>query len=421
MRNGLIAAGRFPKSISHLGLHIPRSSIRPSLCRRPFSISQTRLDSCLRSGISWQSPGDAAFDFRSDVVTKPTLSMLEGIANTSLFDDDFMEDRTTNSLQEYIAKLTGKEDALLVMSGTMGNQVALRTHLTQPPYGVLCDHRAHIIHYEAGGVTTWTGAYLKGIVPKNGRYLVLEDIQKHAVLDDDFRGCPTRVISLENTLDGMIMPLPETERICEWARSHGLKVHLDGARLWEAVAAGAGNLPSYANLFDSVSLCFSKGLGAPIGSILAGSDEFIKKARQFRKSIGGGTRQSGIIAAAARVAVEETFGSGPCGEGGKLRASHTNAKRIADMWVRKGGKLVSPTETNMVWLDLAASEVSCNAWEELGQREGLQLMGNRLVVHYQISDAAIEKLDRVMNAALTQTEVGSSATGDNTQKRYGQR
>lgn len=312
--------------------------------------------------------------------------MLQAIADASLLDDDFMEDPTTNSLQEFIAELSGHEDALLVMSGTMGNQVALRTHLTQPPYAVLCDHRAHIIHYEGGGVSTWTGAYVKGIVPGNGGYLVLEDIQKHAILDDDFHGCPTRVISLENTLDGTVMPLSEAERICEWAHGHGLRVHLDGARLWEAAVAGAGSIRDYTRLFDSVSLCFSKGLGAPIGSMLVGSKDFIKKARWFRKSIGGGTRQSGVIAAAARVAVEETFGKGPTGEGGKLRPSHENAKKISEMWTRKGGKLASPTETNMVWFDLEAAGVSTGNWEGLGAQEGLKLMGNRLVVHYRKYD-----------------------------------
>jgi threonine aldolase len=224
---------------------------------------------------------------------------------------------------------------------------------------------------------------LNGLIPSNGVYLVLEDIKKHSILDDDFHGSPTRVISLENTLDGTIMPLSETRRICEWAHANGLKIHLDGARLWEAVAAGAGSVPDFARLFDSVSLCFSKGLGAPIGSILLGSTEFIKKARWFRKSIGGGTRQSGVIAAAARVAVEETFGQGPNGEGGKLKQSHRYARKTADMWTGKGGKLASPVETNMVWFDLEAAGISPDDWTELGRQEGIQLVGNRIVTHYR--------------------------------------
>ncbi|PGH08860.1 hypothetical protein AJ80_07730 [Polytolypa hystricis UAMH7299] len=350
---------------------------------------------------SWQSPGDAAFDFRSDVVTKPTMSMLEAIANTSLQDDVMQEDSVTNSLQDFIAKLTKHESALLVMSGTMGNQVALRAHLTQPPYSVLCDHRAHILCYEAGGVAMLTGALVHGIIPRNGKYLVLEDIQKHAVLDDDVHSCPTQLISLENTLDGIIMPLSEVRRISEWAHKRGVKVHIDGARLWDAAAAGAGSLSDYTSLVDSVSLCFSKGLGAPIGSMVVGSNAFIKKARWFRKAIGGGTRQAGVLSAAMRVAVEETFGSGPNGAGGKLAGTHTKARRIADMWTAKGGKLANPVETNMVWFELEGAGISVGDWAEFGKREGLGLLGNRLVVHYQISDEAIDRLGRVMDQVLS--------------------
>ncbi len=153
------------------------------------------------------------------------------------------------------------------------------------------------------------------VLPRNGMYLTLEDIQAHATLDEDSHSCPTRVISLENTLNGMIMPLDEARRISAWCREHGVKLHCDGARLWEAVASGAGSLTDYAACFDTISLCFSKGLGAPIGSILVGDKQVIKHARWIRKMIGGGLRQSGVVAAAARVAVDETFGRGPSGEG----------------------------------------------------------------------------------------------------------
>jgi threonine aldolase len=316
-------------------------------------------------------------------MTKPTSSMLQAIVDNSLLDDVFMEDTTTNSLQDFVAKLTNHEDGLLVMSGTMGNGLALRTHLVQPPYSILCDYRAHIITSEAGGVSASTGAYINGVVPHNGDYLTLEDIQKHVVISDDIHACPTKVISLENTLGGIIMPLSETRRICEWARANGIKLHLDGARLWEVAVSGAGSLPEFASLFDSVSLCFSKGLGAPIGSILVGSNGFVKRARWFRKSIGGGARQTGVIAAAARVAVEETFGTGPNGEGGKLAATHTKAKKIADMWTSRGGKLSREVQTNMVWLDLGATGLPSDALERIGRANGLNILGNRLVIHYR--------------------------------------
>ena len=309
--------------------------------------------------------------------------MLNAICQTTLLDDVFNEDPTTNDLQSYVAMRTKNEDALLVLSGTMGNQVAIRSHLTQPPYAVLCDHRSHIICYEAGGVSAWTGATVQTVIPKNGLHLTLEDIQQHAVLDDDIHHCPTKLISLENTLNGLVMPLDEARRIVEWAHANDIKVHLDGARLWEAVASGAGSLTEYASLFDSVSLCFSKGLGAPIGSIIVGSQAFIKKARWFRKSIGGGARQTGIFAAAARIALDETFGTDDYGKTGKLFATHAKAKHVAELWTSRGGKLQYPVHTNMVWLDLEASGVGPNDLSSIGQDQGLQLLGNRVVVHYR--------------------------------------
>lgn len=309
--------------------------------------------------------------------------MLEAISQTTLLDDVFNEDPTTNDLQSYVASRTAHEDALLVFSGTMGNQVAIRSHLAQPPYAVLCDHRAHIICYEAGGISAWTGATVQTVVPKNGVHLTLEDVKKHAVLSDNIHHCPTKLISLENTLDGMILPLAEAKRIAEWAHANDIKVHLDGARLWEAVVSGAGSLVEYTSLFDSVSLCFSKGLGAPIGSIIVGSKEFIKKARWFRKSIGGGARQTGILAAAARVALDQTFGTDPHGKTGLLQATHVKAKQIAESWTSRGGKLQYPVHTNMVWLDLEASGLGPNDLAPIGKEKGLTLLGGRVVVHYR--------------------------------------
>jgi threonine aldolase len=349
---------------------------------------------------AWQQPGPVAFDFRSDTVTTPTASMLDAIANTTLMDDVFVEDPTTNELEADMAALAGHEAALLVMSGTMGNQVALRALLSQPPHSVLCDHRSHILNYEAGGVSSLTGAQVMAVIPRNGVYLTLEDIKENAILSDDVHACPTRVISLENTLAGTIMPLEEVRTISAFARENDIKMHLDGARIWEAVAANAGSLPEFTTCFDSVSMCFSKGLGAPIGSIIVGSVPFVKHARRIRKSIGGGTRQAGIIAAAARVAVEESFGKGPWGEGGKLRACHTRAKQIGETWRSKGGKLTNPTETNMVWLDLEAAGCRSDEFVELAKEEGLKMLGGRLVVHYQISDDAITRLEKLMDRLL---------------------
>lgn len=330
--------------------------------------------------------------------------MLTAIQNTTLLDDVFMEDPTTLSLESHLATLTQHASALFVLSGTMGNQLAIRSHLTQPPYSVLCDYRAHVIEWEAGGVASLCGALVKGIVPKNGVYLTLEDIKKNIVLSDDVHACPTRVISLENTLGGTIMPLSETRRISAFAKEHRIKLHLDGARIWEAVVAGAGSLPEFTTCFDSVSLCFSKGLGAPVGSILVGNEAFIKHARWVRKSIGGGLRQSGVVTAAARVAVDETFGRGPNGEGGLLKRSHEVARRIAGVWTDMGGKLAKPTETNMVWFDLEECGVTDDEFVEIGKQHGLRLLGGRLVVHYQISDEAVERLRGALETVLKMKE-----------------
>lgn len=370
---------------------------------------------------AWSGPGPAAFDFRSDVVTTPTPSMLAAIQNTTLLDDVFMEDPTTLSLESHMASLTEHEDSLFVLSGTMGNQLALRSHLTQPPHSVLCDYRAHIIEWEAGGAAVLCGALLKGVVPANGVYLTLEDIKKHVVLGDEIHSCPTKVIALENTLGGTIMPLAEVKKIAKFAREHDIKLHLDGARIWEAVVAGAGSLPDYTREFDSVSLCFSKGLGAPVGSILVGSKKFVKHARWVRKSIGGGLRQPGVVTAAARVAVDETFGKGPNGEGGLLKQSHITAKKIAKIWTDMGGKLDQPTETNMVWFDLADVGLTGDEFAALGKEHGLRFLGGRLVVHYQISEEAVQRLEGVMKEVINRKEANRAVVKEKKvgEKAYG--
>ena len=351
-----------------------------------------------------------------DVVTTPTPSMLAAIQNCSLLDDVFMEDPTTISLESHMASLTSHEAALFVLSGTMGNQLALRSHLTQPPHSILCDYRAHILVWEAGGAASLSQALVNGAVPKNGVYLTLEDIEKNVVLGDEIHGCPTRVISLENTLGGTIMPLSEVRRISAFAKEHGIKLHLDGARIWEAVVAGAGSLPDYTKEFDSVSLCFSKGLGAPVGSILVGSKEFIKQARWVRKSIGGGLRQPGVVTAAARVAVDETFGTGPNGEGGLLKKSHITAKKIAKMWTEMGGKLDQPTETNMVWFNLEDLHLTGDEFAAIGKKHGLRFLAGRLVVHYQISDEAVERLEGLMKEVIGRKHANENGSANKKRK-----
>nr|WHA27469.1 putative PLP-dependent amino acid racemase [Sesquicillium sp.] len=347
--------------------------------------------------------GPGGFDLRSDVMTTPTANMLAAIQACTLRDDVFQEDESTLDLEAHCAAITGKEAGLFVLSGTMGNQLALRTHLTQPPHGVLCDHRSHIVAYEAGGVAVLCGALVKTVVPKNGIHLTLEDIQANVIIGDDVHDCPTRVISLENTLNGMVMPLSEVRRISAFARAHNIKLHCDGARLWEAVASGAGTLPDFCAEFDTISLCFSKGLGAPVGSILVGTAAAMRHSRWVRKSIGGGLRQPGMLTAAARVAVDETFGRTPDGSDGWLRRTHELAREVETLWTGRGGRLVHPAQTNMVWLDLKHAGCGEARFVELGAEEGLTLIGGRLVLHYQIAqnrEEVLRRLERVFERAF---------------------
>lgn len=314
----------------------------------------------------------------------------------------FEEDTTTSDLERRMAKALGHEAGLFVLSGTMANQIALRTHLMQPPHAILCDSHSHILGYEAGGVASASGAMVQAAVPTNGYWLSLEDIQATAVLTDDVHKCPTSVISLENTIAGAIHPIHELRRISNWARVQDLKLHLDGARLWEAVAANAGSscLKDYGLLFDSVAIDFSKNLGAPMGAVIVGSAAFIKRARRIRKSIGGGMRQAGVLSAACNAAVDEIFELDQPGEGRLLREVHALAMTAGDMWLSRGGKLLKNPETNMVWLDLESEGVTKAVFNAVGKGLGVRLDGGRLVLHHQISLHAVQRLDKVFEDVL---------------------
>lgn len=251
-------------------------------------------------------------------------------------------------------------------------------------------------HREAGGISSISGALPIPVTPSNAHHLTLSDVQKHAVTSADTHYAPTRLIGLENTLGGSVLPLSAAQSIAAWAHTQDppIWMHLDGARLWEAVAAGAGGLREYCECFDSVTMCFSKGLGAPIGSIICGDKAFIAKARHLRKMMGGGLRQAGVITASARVAVEETF------LGGRLAATHERAKEVAKMWEERGGRVQEAVETNMVWLDLEDKGIPAEELVKSGVEEGLKFLGGRIVVHYQICEEAVERLGRVMDAVL---------------------
>jgi len=324
--------------------------------------------------------------------------MLHAIIQTTLLDDVYQEDPTTISLERHVAALSGHSAGVFAISGTMANQIALRALLDQPPHAILCDSRAHIIHWEAGGIASLCGAMVQGVPPSNGEYLTLEDIQQKVVLSDDVHKCPTRVIALENTISGLVHPLPEIRKISQWVRKNGLKLHLDGARLWEATAAGAGDIKAYAECFDSVSLDFSKGLGAPMGAMIVGDRDFVARARRIRKSVGGGMRQAGVLSAAARAALDNAS---------ELGEVHILAKQVARMWTEKGGKLLKRVETNIVWVDLKDAGIRDEAFQEIGRKNGIKVDGSRLVLHYQISDAGIQRLERTFDEALAGTNTKS--------------
>lgn len=318
-----------------------------------------------------------------DSLTVPTQEMLDAALTATFKDDVVQEDPSTEALQTHMGNVTGHEAALFVISATMGNQLALRSLLMQPPYSVIIDSRAHILHWEAGGVSSLTGATLQSVEAKNDKYMTLEDIKEKVVLHNWVQNSPTKVIAIENTVNGLIMPLTEIRRISAFAREHGIKMHLDGARICDAVAAGGGTLPEFCKEFDTVTICFSKGLGAPLGSILVGGKETISRARWVRQSIGGGLHQSGILAAMALVAFKRTFGDGIDGKNSLLAQSHRNATRVAGLWLESGGKLLGPTETNMVFLDLEEARLTIADLVNMSTAHGLLIKSQRLVVHYR--------------------------------------
>ena len=290
-------------------------------------------------------------------------------------------DDTCPDLEQHVAALCGQPAALFCISGTMSNQIALRCHLFQPPMAILADYRSHILNMEAGGMATLTGALIQAVVPRNGVYMTLDDVKRCVVLKDDLYSCPTRVIVIENPHAGSIMPLSEFRAIAAFVHSHGIRIHVDGARLWEAVAAGAGALREFCGVVDSVSMCFTKGLCAPAGSVLVGSREFIAQARKVRKSIGGAMRQPGVAVAMAMAGLRDIFENEKSGRCGGLRRGHEMAREIGETWTGAGGRVSMPVQTNMVCLDLDAARIEEEAWVKGGEERGLKLRGARIVMH----------------------------------------
>src|SRR5438128_1126496 len=264
---------------------------------------------------------ESFIDLRSDTVTRPTRGMRAAIQAAEVGDDVFNEDPTVNRLQEHVAALLGKEAALFVPSGTMSNQVCIKAQ-TQPGDELICETRCHIYNHESGGPAALSGVTCRTIEGDCGVLDLSQLEDKIRPVNDHL--VRTRLVCLENTHNrggGKVYPIEKVRAISEWARKNGLIMHLDGARLWNAVVATGIPAKEWARHFDTVSACFSKGLGAPVGSALTGPRDLIVKGRRIRKLFGGGMRQAGILAAAALYAVEHNID--------RLADDHKNAQILA--------------------------------------------------------------------------------------------
>lgn len=324
-------------------------------------------------------------DFRSDTFTTPTKSLLESVALASVGDSVYDEDKDTIDLEHKIASMMGFQAGLFCVSGTLSNQIALRTHLQQPPHSILCDYRGHVYVHEAGGLATLSQAMVSPVIPSNGLYLTLEDIIDHFIPDDgDIHAAPTRVVSLENTLHGLVYPIEELKKISSWCRENNIKLHLDGARIWDASIASGLNFKDYGELFDSISVCLSKGIGAPVGSVLVGEETFIRKANHFKKQNGGGIRQSGLLARMASIAVDENFP--------EMYKAHELAKEVADYAESLGFKLEIPCQTNFVFLHPKDNHVNFGAISEFGKKYNIKCMSHRFTFSFQTSREAVDNL-----------------------------
>jgi threonine aldolase len=347
-----------------------------------------------------QAPS-ALIDLRSDTVTRPTPGMRAAMSAAEVGDDVFHEDPTVNRLEERLAALLGKEAALFVASGTMSNQTCIKAH-TQPGDELLCDVNCHIYNFEAGGPAVLSGVTCRTIEGDLG----ILDVRQ---LEDKVRPANdhvvrTRLVCLENTHNrcgGRMYPIEKIRAIRAWTQRHGLILHLDGARLWNAVVATGIPAREWAALFDSVSVCFSKGLGAPVGSALAGSRDFVIRARRIRKLLGGGMRQAGVLAAAALYALEHHVD--------RLAEDHRNAQVLAQAIADTPGLRLVPSEvqTNLVWFhvdpELGTARDVAAALKQRGilvQAPGAQAM--RACTHLDVSAAQAERAAEAIRRCVPQ-------------------
>jgi threonine aldolase len=328
-------------------------------------------------------------DLRSDTVTRPTPAMRNAMAEAEVGDDVFGEDPTVNALQEKVAHLLGKEASLFVPSGTMANQLSIKSH-TQPGDEVIIELSSHPYNFEGGAGAALSGIQFQCLKGVRG---ILDASQiEEAIRPDDHHFPVTRLVCLENTHNrggGSIYPIEKISEIYRLAKSKGLLLHLDGARLWNASMATGIKSEEYAQWADSVSVCLSKGLGAPIGSLVAGSKSFIDRVHRFRKMFGGGMRQAGIIAAAGIYALDYHIE--------RLKDDHQNARRLAVGLKEFKGVSIDPkhVETNIVIFDVSNTGMTGAQVGEAMKKEGVLIHAFsrtqiRLVTHLDITSEDIE-------------------------------
>lgn len=321
-------------------------------------------------------------DLRSDTVTRPTAAMLDAMIAAPLGDDVWGDDPTVNAFQERLAACTGKEAALLFPTGTQSNLVALMSHCERGDEYIV-GQSAHTFRYEGGGAAVLGSIQPQPIENAGDGSLPLESISA-AIKADDFHFARSRLLALENTIGGKVLPAAYVREATDLARERGLATHLDGARLFNAAVASGVTPEQLCKPFDSVSLCFSKGLGAPMGSALVGSRALIDRARRWRKVVGGGMRQSGLIAAACHYALDHHV------EG--LAEDHRRATRLADGLAHLPGVDIVSQATNMVFVRFPAEHLSALAvWLEESGIAAQILPTSRFVLHRDIADEGIDK------------------------------
>lgn len=340
-------------------------------------------------------------DLRSDTVTRPTPAMRKAMAEAEVGDDVYGEDSTVNILQEKAAEIFGKEAALFVPTGSMGNQIAVKLH-TKPGVEVIIEERGHIYNYEMGTPAVVSGVMIRPVRSKNENgMLTWAEIESALHINQPYYACPTGLICLENTHNfggGSVMSAEQTGEICEKAHQLNLPVHLDGARIFNSAVAQYDTVANLSKDVDSVQFCLSKGLGAPVGSMLLGKKDFIAEAKVWRKRFGGGMRQVGILAAAGLIALTESPKI--------LHIDHENAKRLAEGVANIKGISIDAekVETNIVIFDISETgKTSAQICENLKENGVLAIpfgKAIRMVTHYDVSRDDIEETLEYLNKIL---------------------